>query len=122
MKSKSGLSALVLAVGIVTGGAVPAFAQTPGQSGGGQGQMPMMGQGQTPMMGPGSDAHDGPGSDADDGPGSDADDGLGSDAHDGTRHEPRNDAAPCERPLGFGRAAHDRTPARLAGKPEFESG
>ncbi len=51
MKSKGGLSALVLAVGIVTGGAVPAFAQTPGQSGGGQGQMPMMGQGQTPMMG-----------------------------------------------------------------------
>ncbi len=53
MKSKSGLSALVLAVGIVAGGAAPAFAQTPGQSGGGQGQTPMMGQGQTPMMGQG---------------------------------------------------------------------
>ncbi len=53
MKSKSGLSALVLAVGIVAGGAAPAFAQTPGQSGGGQGQMPMMGQGQMPMMGQG---------------------------------------------------------------------
>ena len=53
MKTKSGLSALVLAVGIVAGGAVLAFAQTPGQSGGGQGQTPMMGQGQTPMMGQG---------------------------------------------------------------------
>ncbi len=69
MQSKSGLSALVLAVGIVAGGAVPAFAQGLGQSGGGQplgwhqgwhmgpmmgqGQMPMMGQGQAPMMGQG---------------------------------------------------------------------
>ena len=53
MKTKSGLSALVLAVGIVAGGAVLAFAQTPGQSGGGQGQTPMMGQGQAPMMGQG---------------------------------------------------------------------
>ena len=59
MKSKGGLSALVLAVGIVTGGAVPAFAQTPGQSGGGQGQMPMMGQGQMPMHGHLTLAHHG---------------------------------------------------------------
>ncbi len=67
MRSKSGLSALVLAVGIVAGGAVPAFAHGPGQSGGGQpfgwhqgwhmgpimgqGQMPMVGPGQMPMMG-----------------------------------------------------------------------
>ncbi len=69
MKTKSGLSALVLAVGIVAGGAVPAFAHGSGQSGGsqpfgwhqgwhmgpmmGQGQAPMMGQGQAPMMGQG---------------------------------------------------------------------
>jgi hypothetical protein len=66
MNSKSGLSALVPAVGIVTGGAVPAFAHGFGQPGGGQpfgwrqgwhmgpmmgeGQPPMMGEGQTPMM------------------------------------------------------------------------
>ena len=77
MKSKSGLSALVLAVGIVAGGAVPAFAHGPGQSGGGQpfgwhqgwhmgpmmgqGQKPMMGPGQTPMMGEGQMPMMGPG-------------------------------------------------------------
>ncbi len=69
MKTRSSLSALVLAVGIVTCGAVPAFAHEPGQSGGdqpfgwhqgwhmgpmmGEGQTPMMGQGQMPMMGSG---------------------------------------------------------------------
>jgi hypothetical protein len=59
MKSKSGLSVLVLAVGIVAGGAVPALAHGPGQSGEGQPfgchqgwhMGPTMGQGQTPTMG-----------------------------------------------------------------------